>query len=342
MKHSLLLGCLLLLFFVVTTPALANPAGASCIDPTTNQPNDNLCDGNLACISGKCAVDPSLDTAPSPATPTATAPAGGATDGGLKSEAQNFFPLTTLPGLTDIATKNQVSGFLQNLYKICIGLAAVIAVLQLVRAGVMYMGGDSVTETKEARRLIGTALGGLLLVLSPVIVFSIINPQILQLNIGVTNLKSDISTPAPPAPGSPAALSAGICSQYSNFKVANLAVNQTCEQAIGPGYVNLNTANSCCPGAAAGATCCGLDKSYTPPEAAGKYTYTSICIDKTIPSAPCVSINTSKSFALLTQCVSDSNASISASNGRCMIQSGCSAGSAPPLTGQFKTLPLCH
>ena len=143
-----------------------------------------ICDPNTS----KC-VDPS-QTQASPTLPQTQSQAPASSGGGLNSNATSFFPLTSLPGLTDIATKNDVSGFLQNVYKICIGIAAVLAVLQLVRAGVLYMGGDSVTETKEARRLIGVALGGLLLVLSPVIVFSIINPQILQLNIGVTNLSS--------------------------------------------------------------------------------------------------------------------------------------------------------
>ena len=48
----------------------------------------------------------------------------------------------------------------------------------------MYMGGDSVTETKQARALIGSSILGLVLVLSPAVVFGIINPNILNLNVG--------------------------------------------------------------------------------------------------------------------------------------------------------------
>jgi hypothetical protein len=52
----------------------------------------------------------------------------------------------------------------------------------------MYMGGDSITEKKEARNLITLSIVGLILVLTPVIVFNIINPDILKLDISAGNL----------------------------------------------------------------------------------------------------------------------------------------------------------
>ena len=107
------------------------------------------------------------------------------------AQGTDFIPLLpSLPGITEVSSANSIAPLLSQIYKICIGLAAVLAVLQIMRAGVLYMGGDSITEKKEARGLIGTALAGLLLVLSPVIVFSIINPEILNLNIGGEKLKT--------------------------------------------------------------------------------------------------------------------------------------------------------
>lgn len=94
-----------------------------------------------------------------------------------------FVPLTSIPGIDAAGNAATLPDFLNNVYKLSIGLAAVLAVLQIIRAGIMYMGGDSVTEKKEARSLITLAIGGLVLVLSPVIVFSIINPKILDLKI---------------------------------------------------------------------------------------------------------------------------------------------------------------
>jgi|GEM_PF-2140839 len=95
-----------------------------------------------------------------------------------------FVPLTNIPFLTETGNAFSLETFLNGLYRISIGIAAVVAVLQIMRAGIMYMGGDSVTEKKEAKNLIALSIGGLILVLSPVIVFSIINPEILSLKIG--------------------------------------------------------------------------------------------------------------------------------------------------------------
>jgi type IV secretory pathway VirB2 component (pilin) len=102
--------------------------------------------------------------------------------------AVEFTPLTSIPAFQDIASSPNLSAVLNNIYRICIGIAAALAVLQLVRAGIMYMGGDSVTNKKEAKDLILMSLLGLLLVLSPVIVFSIINPDILSLRINTSSL----------------------------------------------------------------------------------------------------------------------------------------------------------
>ena len=125
----------------------------------------------------------------------------------------SFIPLTqNTPFLEGAGDASTLPVFLNNLYKICIGLAAVIAVLQIMRAGVMYMGGDSVTEKKEAKNLIGLAIGGLILVLSPVVVFGIINPDILSLKIdGIEDLR--VADPAPQAPATctPACTDGKVC-----------------------------------------------------------------------------------------------------------------------------------
>jgi type IV secretory pathway VirB2 component (pilin) len=106
-----------------------------------------------------------------------------------------FVPLTTgVPFLENVGNADSLSTFLNDIYKVCIGVAATLAVLQIMRAGIMYMGGDSVTEKKEAKNLIAMSIGGLILVLSPVVVFSIINPEILSLEIkGLSQLAGKIS-----------------------------------------------------------------------------------------------------------------------------------------------------
>ncbi len=146
------------------------------------------------------------------------------------AQGTDFIPLLpNLPGLTETANQSSLAPFLSQVYKICIGLAAVLAVLQIMRAGVLYMGGDSITEKKEAKALIATSLAGLLLVLSPVIVFTIINPKILQLDIDAGDLKSGVAPATQPqTDNGNASLGGGAAAPASKIQATG-AVNTACK-----------------------------------------------------------------------------------------------------------------
>lgn len=173
------------------------------------------------------------------------------------TDATGFVPLTNIPALADAGNAAKLPDFLNSLYKLAIGAAAVLAVLQIIRAGIMYMGGDSVTEKKEAKSLITLSIGGLVLILSPVIVFSIINPKILDLQIGglddlvntefnsyskgadiITNTGGGSSVPAE-------------CVAYK--AVALVSASPGCNTA--GGYEK--TPDTCCSSTATGKICCG-------------------------------------------------------------------------------------
>jgi len=105
-----------------------------------------------------------------------------------------FVPLSGLPGLPDAVDDNTLTDFLNNLYKICIGVAAALAVFQIMHGGIKFMTNKgSISENEQARSLIQGAVLGLILVLSPVIVFGIINPRILELNFATSELASEFS-----------------------------------------------------------------------------------------------------------------------------------------------------
>jgi len=105
-----------------------------------------------------------------------------------------FVPLTSLPGIPDTVTSDTLTDFLNNLYKICIGVAAALAVFQIMHAGVKFMTNKgSISENEQARSLLQGAVFGLILVLSPVILFSIINPKILELNFDTSRLESSFT-----------------------------------------------------------------------------------------------------------------------------------------------------
>jgi hypothetical protein len=124
---------------------------------------------------------------------------------GAEAPSKEFVSLTDFSGIEELGNSSNFEFFLNNLYKLTVGLAAAIAVFQIIIAGITYMGGDSFTEKKAAREKITMSILGLLLVLSPIIVFSIINPEILNLKLNLGGIRTNIeNTPDGGADGDPA------------------------------------------------------------------------------------------------------------------------------------------
>lgn len=96
-----------------------------------------------------------------------------------------FVPLTHFPQITALSNSAGFGDFVNQLYKILIGAGAVIAVIMIMVAGVQFMTSrGSVTSNEKAKSRIQNAILGLILILAPTIVFGIINPQILRIDIG--------------------------------------------------------------------------------------------------------------------------------------------------------------
>lgn len=120
------------------------------------------------------------------------------------AQSEGFIPLTNIQNVKFVGNQGtSLPDFLNSVYMLCIGLAAVIGVLQIMRAGVTWMtAAGSHEKIGDAKNLIRDTIIGLVLVLAPTIVFSIINPEILKLEIkGIENLNTDLKPP----PGSGAA-----------------------------------------------------------------------------------------------------------------------------------------
>jgi hypothetical protein len=115
--------------------------------------------------------------------------------------AQGFVALSPINGLTDPETVNSSSNlamFFNNLYKYLIGVAAVLAVIEIIWGGLEIATQDSITKNKDGKDRIRGAILGLVLVLSPVLVFSIINPNILNLSLNLKELKGPTTSPTEP------------------------------------------------------------------------------------------------------------------------------------------------
>jgi len=77
-----------------------------------------------------------------------------------------------------IGDTDDFNTYINALYLMFISIAALIAVIKIIIAGVKYMFSDIVTQKSEAKRDIQGALLGLLVVLAAVVVLTIINPDL--------------------------------------------------------------------------------------------------------------------------------------------------------------------
>lgn len=111
--------------------------------------------------------------------------------------ADGFVALAPIPGLTqDVAANTAgLAAFFNNLYKYLIGIAAVLAVIEIIWGGLrIATNQDNVSVITDSKGKIYNAIFGLVLVLSPVLVFSIINPSILNLSVNLPPLDTKSGT----------------------------------------------------------------------------------------------------------------------------------------------------
>jgi hypothetical protein len=113
------------------------------------------------------------------------------------SSGSGFVALAPIPGLTQGVTADQagLATFFNNLYKYLIGLAAILAVIEIIWGGLEISTKDSVSKQSDGKERITQAIFGLVLVLSPVLVFSIINPSILNLSLNLLPLDTKSGAP---------------------------------------------------------------------------------------------------------------------------------------------------
>jgi len=83
-----------------------------------------------------------------------------------------------------------IGTYLNNLYKMAVAGASVLAVLMIVIGGFTYLSTDAIGNKEEGKSYIKNALGGMLLILASWIILNTINPQLVQLNIISKKLES--------------------------------------------------------------------------------------------------------------------------------------------------------
>jgi len=116
--------------------------------------------------------------------------------------AQGYTSLVGLPGIGTNTTN--FDAYIETIYAITITVAALLAVVKIVIAGVKWMTTDIVTSKGDAKKDIQGAVVGLLVVLSAVLVIEIINPDINDVNLAINNTPPPSGTPSGSPTGSAA------------------------------------------------------------------------------------------------------------------------------------------
>jgi len=94
--------------------------------------------------------------------------------------APQYTPIVGLPG---VPTDASFDTYINALYGLSISIAALLAVIKIVIAGVKYMLTDIVTSKGAAKEDIKGALLGLLIVIGAVLILTVINPNLANVNI---------------------------------------------------------------------------------------------------------------------------------------------------------------
>ncbi len=101
-------------------------------------------------------------------------------DDGNRADTNTFTPLVGIPGVTD--STQDLGGYANALYLLSISLAAMLAFLKIVLAGVKYVMTDIVVAKGDAKKDIEGALLGLLLIAGAALLLNTINPNLTSLD----------------------------------------------------------------------------------------------------------------------------------------------------------------
>lgn len=110
-----------------------------------------------------------------------------------------YTPLVGIPGVNP---SSDFDGYINSLYALSISIAALLAVIKIVIAGVKWMTTDVVTSKGDAKKDIQGALIGLLIVLAAVLILTVINPNLTKVDLTLDN-PATLALPAGSVGGAP-------------------------------------------------------------------------------------------------------------------------------------------
>lgn len=94
----------------------------------------------------------------------------------LLEGSEGFTPLEPIPGIS--YDSGNLSGFFNDVFRIGIGIAALLAVIMIMIGGFEYLTSDIPGQKSDGKEKIKGAVTGLLLILLSVVILNVINPDI--------------------------------------------------------------------------------------------------------------------------------------------------------------------
>jgi hypothetical protein len=94
-----------------------------------------------------------------------------------------FVPLQPIKGFIESGQENNLPGFLNNAFRIGIGVAGILAVIVIIIGGFEYMTSDVPGAKADGKNRITGAILGIAIILLSYVILGIINPDILTFRI---------------------------------------------------------------------------------------------------------------------------------------------------------------
>jgi hypothetical protein len=112
----------------------------------------------------------------------------------LFAQRDEFVPIQEVPGFLQTGQERSVPTFLNNAFRIGVGVAAMLAVIMITVGGFEYMTSDIPGEKSDGKARIRGAIIGILIILLSGIILAVINPDILTFRLFSHHSPGDIVT----------------------------------------------------------------------------------------------------------------------------------------------------
>lgn len=115
-----------------------------------------------------------------------TGSGSGASNPNCTNGDDSYCLLAPIPGISEVnPADTDLGDYLNIIIKFAIGFAGALAVIMMVLGGIQYMSTDALSGKSEGRERITYALGGLLLALASFLILNTINPNLVNLKLGI-------------------------------------------------------------------------------------------------------------------------------------------------------------